>query len=61
MFLVPLVVVGELDTSCNFLVALDRQFMVVSQMTLGADMGEKVRDVAELLLPGTNAATEQVQ
>lgn len=59
--MVPLVVVGKLDTSCNLLVALDRQLVVVGQVTFGADMGKKVRDIAESLLPGANAAAEQLQ
>ncbi len=34
MFLVPLVVTGKLDTSGDFLVALDLQFVVVGEMSL---------------------------
>ena len=61
ILLIPLIVVGELDAGCNLLVALDCQFVVVGQMTFRADMGQKVRDVAESLLPGANTATEQLQ
>lgn len=35
--------------------------MQVSQVTLRADMGKKVGDVAELLLPGADAAAQELQ
>ena len=61
ILLVPLVVVGKLDTSCNLLVALDRQLVIVGEVAFRADVGQKVRDVAESLLSRANAATEQLQ
>ena len=61
MLLIPLVVSGKSSAGSNFCVALDLQSVILGQVTFGADMGEKVGDVTELLLSGANAASELLQ
>jgi hypothetical protein len=59
MVLIPLVVCGQLNTRSDFLVASNLEFVQVRQVTLGADMGEQMRGVAEGGLFRTDAAIKQ--
>lgn len=58
MLMEPLVVVVELIPGCKLLMALDLQLMQLSQVTLGADMGEEMGGVSEGGLFWADAAVE---
>ena len=59
MLLIPLAVGCKLMTSTEFLMTSHLKLVEIGEVTLGTDMGEEVRCVAESWLFGTDGAMEQ--
>ena len=57
--LTPLLILCQSHTCCNFLETPNLEFVPLRKMSLGADVGEKVRDVREFGLLGAETAGEQ--
>ena len=57
--LIPDVVVGQLMGSSEILMAFDLQLVQMSQVTLGADVSEEMRDITESGELGANGALQQ--
>ena len=54
----PLIIGIELHCSSGVIVALNLQLMLSCQVSLGSDMGEKMRDVSEFGLLWADTAIE---
>ena len=59
MLLVPPVVSGKVMTGRNLLMASDLEFVQMGEVTFGANVGQKMGNITESRLFGTNAAFEQ--